>query len=52
MKTSRKAAENDLELINREKQQKMNELEVVVPLRLHQVYSAKLCRLTGDKTTD
>ncbi|XP_040053049.2 cilia- and flagella-associated protein 44 [Gasterosteus aculeatus] len=37
MKTSRKAAENDLELINREKQQKMNELEVVVPLRLHQI---------------
>ncbi|KAM8827411.1 cilia- and flagella-associated protein 44 isoform 2-T2 [Spinachia spinachia] len=37
MKASRKAAEDDLELINREKQQKMNELEVVVPLRLHQI---------------
>ncbi|KAI4887997.1 hypothetical protein NFI96_034666, partial [Prochilodus magdalenae] len=31
-----KAAEGDLELFNREKQQKLNELDVVVPLRLHQ----------------
>ncbi|XP_037341186.2 cilia- and flagella-associated protein 44 [Pungitius pungitius] len=37
IKTSRMAAEDNLELINREKQQKMNELEVVVPLRLHQI---------------
>jgi hypothetical protein len=34
---SLKAAEGDLELFNREKQQKLNELDVVVPLRLHQV---------------
>ncbi|XP_053530993.1 cilia- and flagella-associated protein 44 isoform X1 [Ictalurus punctatus] len=32
-----KAAEGDLELLNREKQQKVNELDVVVPLRLHQI---------------
>ncbi|XP_033502384.2 cilia- and flagella-associated protein 44 isoform X1 [Epinephelus lanceolatus] len=37
VQSSRKAAEEDLELINREKQQKMNELDVVVPLRLHQI---------------
>ncbi|XP_031711807.1 cilia- and flagella-associated protein 44 isoform X2 [Anarrhichthys ocellatus] len=37
MKASRKAAEDDLELINRETQRKMNELDVVVPLRLHQI---------------
>uniref|UniRef100_A0A8C7N0F8 Cilia- and flagella-associated protein 44 n=1 Tax=Oncorhynchus kisutch TaxID=8019 RepID=A0A8C7N0F8_ONCKI len=34
---SLKAAEGDLELFNREKQQKLNELDVVVPLRLHQI---------------
>ncbi|XP_012720586.2 cilia- and flagella-associated protein 44 [Fundulus heteroclitus] len=34
---SRRAVEDDLELINKEKQQKMNELDVVVPLRLHQI---------------
>ncbi|XP_062841766.1 cilia- and flagella-associated protein 44 isoform X2 [Trichomycterus rosablanca] len=34
---SLKAAESDLELFNREKQQKLNELDVVVPLRLHQI---------------
>lgn len=50
MKASRKAAEDDLELINRETQRKLKELDVVVPLRLHQVYSPKLWRLTGDKT--
>ncbi|XP_046733325.1 cilia- and flagella-associated protein 44 isoform X1 [Silurus meridionalis] len=32
-----KAAEGDLELLNRDKQQKLNELDVVVPLRLHQI---------------
>ncbi|XP_071321915.1 cilia- and flagella-associated protein 44 [Trachinotus anak] len=37
VKSGRKAVENDLELVNREKQQKMNELDVVVPLRLHQI---------------
>ncbi len=37
MQNNRKAAEGDLELINREKQQKLNEVDVVVPLRLHQV---------------
>ncbi|XP_044029955.1 cilia- and flagella-associated protein 44 [Siniperca chuatsi] len=37
VKSSRKAAEDDLELVNREKQQKMNELDVVVPLRLNQI---------------
>lgn len=37
MKSSRKAVEDDLEVINREKQQKVSELDVVVSLRLHQV---------------
>ncbi|XP_076614824.1 cilia- and flagella-associated protein 44 [Chaetodon auriga] len=37
LKSSRKAAEDDLELVHREKQQKMNELDVVVPLRLSQI---------------
>uniref|UniRef100_A0A7N6BMS0 Cilia- and flagella-associated protein 44 n=1 Tax=Anabas testudineus TaxID=64144 RepID=A0A7N6BMS0_ANATE len=37
VKSSRQAVENDLELVNKEKQQKMNELYVVVPLRLHQI---------------
>ncbi|KAJ4937453.1 hypothetical protein JOQ06_002088, partial [Pogonophryne albipinna] len=37
VKSSQKAAEDDLELVNREKQQKINELDVVVPLRLHQI---------------
>nr|XP_061800171.1 cilia- and flagella-associated protein 44-like [Nerophis lumbriciformis] len=37
VKISLKAAEDDLELVNREKQQKMNQLDVVVPLRLHQI---------------
>ncbi|KAF5894355.1 cilia- and flagella-associated protein 44 [Clarias magur] len=36
-----KAAEGDLELLNREKQQKLNELDVVVPLRLHQIECLK-----------
>ncbi|XP_034144335.1 cilia- and flagella-associated protein 44 isoform X2 [Esox lucius] len=35
--SSLKAAEGALELFNREKQQKLNELDVVVPLRLHQI---------------
>ncbi|KAM6902317.1 cilia- and flagella-associated protein 44 [Xenentodon cancila] len=34
---SRQAIEEDLELINKEKQQKMKELDVVIPLRLHQI---------------
>ncbi|XP_077441867.1 cilia- and flagella-associated protein 44-like isoform X1 [Vanacampus margaritifer] len=37
VKISRKAAEDDLEQSNREKQHKMNQLDVVVPLRLHQI---------------
>ncbi|XP_026863865.2 cilia- and flagella-associated protein 44 isoform X1 [Electrophorus electricus] len=37
VQSSLKAAEGDLELFNREKQQKFNELDVVVPLRLHQI---------------
>ncbi|KAI2652935.1 Cilia- and flagella-associated protein 44 [Labeo rohita] len=37
VQNNRKAAEGDLELINREKQQKLNEVDVVVPLRLHQI---------------
>lgn len=37
MKNSRNAAEDDLELVHREEQQKMNELDVVVPLSLNQV---------------
>ncbi|XP_061148876.1 cilia- and flagella-associated protein 44-like isoform X1 [Syngnathus typhle] len=37
IKISLKAAEDDLEQVNREKQQKMNQLDVVVPLRLHQI---------------
>lgn len=39
VKHNRKAAEESLDLVNREKQQKMNELDVVVPLRLNQVTS-------------
>lgn len=41
-----KAAEQDLEEINREKQEKMNELEVVVPLRLHQVNTQQTLVMT------
>ncbi|XP_042365640.1 cilia- and flagella-associated protein 44 [Plectropomus leopardus] len=37
VQSSRRAAEDILELVNREKQQKINELNVVVPLRLHQI---------------
>lgn len=37
MKHNRKAVEESLDLLNREKQQKMNGLDVVVPLRLNQV---------------
>ncbi|XP_067430871.1 cilia- and flagella-associated protein 44 [Thunnus thynnus] len=37
VKSSRKAAEGDLELVNREKQQKLNELDMVIPFRLHQI---------------
>ena len=42
LKSNRQAVEDDLELINKEKQQKMNELDVVVPLRLLQVNSQEL----------
>ncbi|XP_029941450.1 cilia- and flagella-associated protein 44 [Salarias fasciatus] len=37
VKINRKAAEDDLEIINKETQQKLDELDVVVPLRLHQI---------------
>ncbi|XP_041667527.1 cilia- and flagella-associated protein 44 [Cheilinus undulatus] len=37
VKSGRKAAEEDLELAYREKQQKMNELDIVIPLRLSQI---------------
>ncbi|KAM9841109.1 cilia- and flagella-associated protein 44-like [Aulostomus maculatus] len=37
LESHRREAEDELELVNREKQQKMNELDVVVPLRLHQI---------------
>ncbi|XP_053196505.1 cilia- and flagella-associated protein 44 [Scomber japonicus] len=37
VKSGRTAAEADLELVNREKQQKLNELDVVIPFRLHQI---------------
>lgn len=40
VKHNRKAAEESLDLVNREKQHKMNELDVVVPLRLNQVTSS------------
>lgn len=51
VKNNRKTVEDDLELVNREKQQKMNELDVVVPLRLHQVNSQKLMRKTKKNQT-
>ncbi|XP_056336376.1 cilia- and flagella-associated protein 44 [Danio aesculapii] len=34
---SRRSADSDLELLNREKQQRLNEVDVVLPLRLHQL---------------
>ncbi|XP_041825763.1 cilia- and flagella-associated protein 44 isoform X2 [Melanotaenia boesemani] len=37
VKKSRQVVENDLELINKEKQQKIDELDVVIPLRLDQI---------------
>ncbi|XP_047247740.1 cilia- and flagella-associated protein 44-like isoform X2 [Girardinichthys multiradiatus] len=37
VRTSRQSVETDLELINQEKQLKMDELDVVVPLRLDQI---------------
>ncbi|TMS08587.1 cilia- and flagella-associated protein 44 [Larimichthys crocea] len=37
VKSIRVPAEDELELVNREKHQKMNELDVVFPLRLHQI---------------
>lgn len=50
MRTGRNAAEDDLELVHREEQQKMNELHVVVPLSLKQVKVKKLLKFTNDKT--
>ncbi|MEQ2250934.1 hypothetical protein ILYODFUR_005963 [Ilyodon furcidens] len=41
-RTSRQAVETDVELINQEKQLKMDELDVVVPLRLDQVIQKQL----------
>ncbi|KAK3541496.1 hypothetical protein QTP86_027240, partial [Hemibagrus guttatus] len=43
-----KAAEGDLELLNREKQQKVNELDVVVPLRLHQIEFVNILMMPSD----
>ncbi|XP_047450452.1 cilia- and flagella-associated protein 44-like [Mugil cephalus] len=37
LKSCRKGVVDDLEMVNREIQQKMNQLDVVVPLRLHQI---------------
>ncbi|TKS84134.1 Cilia- and flagella-associated protein 44 [Collichthys lucidus] len=37
VRSIRVPAEDELELVNREKHQKMNELDVVFPLRLHQI---------------
>ncbi|KAM9323043.1 cilia- and flagella-associated protein 44 [Pholidichthys leucotaenia] len=37
VKSNRKEVEDDLELINMEKLQKINDLDMVVPLRLHQI---------------
>ncbi|KAK2818850.1 hypothetical protein Q5P01_024411 [Channa striata] len=48
IKSSRKAVEDDLELVNKEKQQKMNELDVVVPLRLHQIEFVTNCLVPSD----
>lgn len=50
MKSSRAALEDDLDLINREKLQKISELDVVVPLRLHQVNGMLCWIFSGDKT--
>lgn len=50
MKSSRAALEDDLDLINREKLQKISELDVVVPLRLHQVNGMSCWIFSGDKT--
>ncbi|XP_057211014.1 cilia- and flagella-associated protein 44 [Triplophysa rosa] len=47
VQNNRKAAEGDMELINREKQQKLNEVDVVVPLRLHQIEYVSSGRLPG-----
>lgn len=46
--SSRKSVEDDLELMHREKQQKMNELDVVVPLRLHQIEILAHAAVTSD----
>ncbi|XP_039600046.1 cilia- and flagella-associated protein 44 isoform X3 [Polypterus senegalus] len=45
---SLKAAEAELELFQREKQQKLNELIVVVPLRLHQIEFVNNVSLPND----
>ncbi|XP_028298557.1 cilia- and flagella-associated protein 44-like [Gouania willdenowi] len=38
LKSKRKAAENDLDMITREIQEKMNKLDILVPVKLHQVH--------------
>ncbi|XP_065145847.1 cilia- and flagella-associated protein 44 [Paramisgurnus dabryanus] len=48
VQNNRKAAEGDLELINREKQQRLNEIDVVVPLRLHQIDYLKSGLVLGE----
>ncbi|CAG00966.1 unnamed protein product [Tetraodon nigroviridis] len=48
VKHNRKAAEDSLDLVYREKQQRMNELDVVVPLRLSQIVFDADRPLTSD----
>ncbi|XP_047426661.1 cilia- and flagella-associated protein 44-like [Mugil cephalus] len=48
VKSSRKVVEDALELINGEKQQKINELDTVVPLRLHQIEFASKSTLLSN----
>ncbi|KAK6486478.1 cilia- and flagella-associated protein 44-like [Huso huso] len=48
VQSSLKTAEGDLELFQREKQQKLNELNVVVPLRLHQIEFVSNGTVPGD----
>nr|XP_049595219.1 cilia- and flagella-associated protein 44-like isoform X3 [Syngnathus scovelli] len=48
VKISRKMVEDDLEQVNREKQQKMNQLDVVVPLRLQQIEYDVTVRVPSD----
>ncbi|XP_041088697.1 cilia- and flagella-associated protein 44 isoform X2 [Polyodon spathula] len=48
VQSSLKTAEGDLELFQREKQQRLNELNVVVPLRLHQIEFVSNGTVPGD----